>query len=917
MNDTRARWQTINALLEQALDQPLPRRQAFVREACGNDQALASDVLELLGHDSDEVGIRDRMVAAMESLVRDLDERASLIGMEIGPFVLTREIARGGMGQVFEARRRNADFDQTVAIKLLPGHRLKAEAGLRFAIERRILAGLQHPHIARLIDGGTLDDGLPYIVMEYVDGVAIDRYCREQALSNPDIIELILKICDAVQLAHSNLVVHRDIKPANILVDSSGAPKLLDFGIAKLLDVDGESSGQHTRTGLRLLTPAYASPEQIEGRTVTTAVDVYALGLLAYILLTDCLPYSAKPADQQSMEQQILSIPAEAPSDALFSREPDGESNRPPNWRREQRRALKGDLDTILLTALRKEPDRRYANVASFADDLRRHLENRPIQARPETLGYRLRLFVRRHPVAVPVTALALTLALGASSTMVWMLTNERDKALLAEARATATAEFASSLLSRTSAQEDGAQLMTASDFLDGARTRVDEELDDDPQIALPMHLALANAYISWNEIESARQQVDRALLLAEKLDSTEGQARALNIATTISHYQGRLPEALDYARRSEALWRVLDQPMQHAIALNDIAISLNEMGRREEAVPAFHEALKAMRLAHGGDHSEIAWLLNNLGWAQHALGQFKEARVHYEEALSMQERMRVPTFDIAMTRSNLAGLHADLGALQRAEAGWRQSLEEFISIFGEPRHAAVARGHNLLATGLLNLGRFDEALLHSDKAVAGNMELMGLEHRWTAITLIQNAMVLLEMGRLDEAATQLARADAGVLAGGEAAASDRVNIHLVQGLIALKRSDWHSAESEFLQGQALILALPSRGRAPLDRVEYGLALALAQQGDDSALALAETVVKRMIETHGPEDWRVRLLQAELTLPPFWNDSAELPIADVERVRASVADEIGPNALAVLQLAARLESARQSGSARP
>ncbi|MEE4329319.1 MAG: serine/threonine-protein kinase, partial [Wenzhouxiangella sp.] len=436
MSDTGKHWQEVNDLLEQALEQPENARDDFVHRAAAGRPAIIEQVLRLLAHDRGDALAPTHLSAGIESMIRDLGGSDSLIGLAIGPFVLTREIARGGMGQVFEARRQDDDFEQTVAIKLLPGHRLDDEARLRFAAERRILAGLKHPNIAQLIDGGTLEDGLPYIVMEYVDGVSIDEYCRSQDLSNRAIIELMLQVCSAVQLAHRNLIVHRDIKPGNVLVDASGTPKLLDFGIAKMLDPGEDETGERTRTGLRLLTPAYASPEQIEGREITTAVDVYALGLLTYKLLTDRLPYRAEPTDAHSMEQQILSAPPDAPSHALRSRDSIGDSTRPPEWRRQQYRALKGDLDRILLMALRKEPERRYANVAALAEDLQRHLDKRPISARPDSLSYRLGLLLRRHPVGVPVSALALILALGAGMAFTWMLAEERDQALAAEARA-------------------------------------------------------------------------------------------------------------------------------------------------------------------------------------------------------------------------------------------------------------------------------------------------------------------------------------------------------------------------------------------------------------------------------------------------------------------------------------------------
>jgi serine/threonine-protein kinase len=917
MSERTPRWQRINEILEQVLEQPADQREALVRSACGSDSGLADEVLDLLQHDLEETAIQSRALSAIDDALRDIDQRRPLIGSRIGPFVLTREIARGGMGQVFEARRDADDFDQTVAVKILPGHRLDQEAGRRFAAERRILAGLNHPNIAKLIDGGTLDDGMPYIVMEYVDGLRIDRYCQEQHLSNSAIIELVLKVCDAVQFAHRNLVVHRDIKPANILVDRDGQPKLLDFGIAKLIDIEEDGSGEHTRTGLRLLTPAYASPEQIRGGDVTTAVDVYALGLLTYLLLTHRLPYSADPTDAQTLENQILSEPPEAPSDALIRRvslDPEGE---PLDWPLKQRRAVRGELDTILLTALRKEPERRYANVAAFADDLRRHLEHRPIQARSDTLAYRFGLLFKRHPVGVPLSALAVALAIGASTAFTWMLAEERDQALAAEARAVQTAQFAESLLSRTNPEQDGASLMTAVDFLDGARSRVDEELRDTPRIAFSMHRALANAYLSWNQYDSAQQQVDRMLTLAEQLGDPLSRARALRIAAVVSDFQDRLEDSLAYAYESAVLFRELGQLQAHADLLALIGEALLSHNRMEEALPALREALEVSQRVLGEESAQVADVMSNLGWALHASGRKDEALRYYTEALRIQERVRAPTEEINSTRNNLAALYGERGELLDAAEMHQKSLDHIIEARNGVLDPDMARAHAQLAHIRMQLGQFDRAAQHSADAVAINVELLGPEHRFTAITYAVDAWVLVEADRLLEAENRIAQAEPIMIAAGAVLENVRVHIPRLRGLIALKRRDWAGAEEQFLIARSLIDSLTNIGRAPLNEVDLGLALARAQQGQSTALEMANGVLERMRSELGEDNWRVRLLAAELTLPPFQNRPRAEEIQTAERVRSEVAAMVGPTAIGVVQLGSRIEAGRQALAAGP
>jgi len=868
MNDTGKHWKAINALLERALELPAEEREDYVRSIAGAEPFIAEAVLELLAHDRGDALHPTRVAGDLHTVFKSIRCDDSLIGLKIGPFVLTREIARGGMGQVFEAKRQDDDFEQTVAIKLLPGHRLNEEGRLRFAIERRILAGLKHPNIAQLIDGGTLEDGMPYIVMEYVDGVSIDEYCRQHALTNNAIIELILKVCSAVQLAHRNLVVHRDIKPGNVLVDAAGTPKLLDFGIAKMLEPGEDDTGEQTRTGMRLLTPAYASPEQVEGREITTAVDVYALGLLTYKLLTDRLPFRAEPTDTHSMEKQILGTPPEAPSDALRSRDSVSDFKRPPEWRRQQYRALRGDLDTILLMALRKEPERRYANVAALADDLRRHLSNRPIQARSDSLTYRLRLLLKRHPVAAPVSALAVMAAVGAGSVFTWLLAEERDQALAAEARAVQTADFAASLLSSTSAQTGGEDLVPVTELLDTASQRIAEELAEEPLIALPLHLALGDAYMSWGQYQDGVEQAEAALSLAESEESVRGQGLALDLMARLQHNLGDPEEALRLSRRAFEFIRQTDNSSERTTMLLNMAIAFNEGGYRLDALPVFEEAEAAMRDEAGDTHEDLPWLLNNYGWCLHALGRYEEAMQRYDAALALLADRDLP-FDRALTLSNRAGLLRDLGQPAAAVGEWEQALTILQDMFGEQEDPGVARGHSLLALGLTELGQLDDALDQSNRAVAMNRRLLGPEHPWLAYSLNHRSAVQLERGDLDAAETDINDSAAIVEAQRGPEHRDNAQIHLLRARLALKRGDSEGAEIALVKARDLIRQQSSVERTPIDRVEWLLARVWAVQGQPEGIELARLVIARLSERLDEDDWRLRIKRAALELPPF------------------------------------------------
>ncbi len=427
-----AQWQQVKALFEEILDQAPADRAAFLDAACP-DEALRREVEALLAS-HEEATAEGRFESPMfEETGFDEPVAASSMraGQRVGAYRIVEEIARGGMGAVYLAERADAQFDKRVAVKLVR-HGLDSDAlRRRFRAERQILARLEHPHIARLLDGGMTETGLPFLVMEYIEGVRIDQYCNDHQLSTSERLELFLTVCDAVQYAHQNLVVHRDLKPSNMLVTKQGAVKLLDFGIAKLLDEDAATdSGDElplTRTGMRMMTPQYAAPEQVRADLVTTATDVYALGIILYELLSGQRPYRLGGLSPGEVERVICDEEPARPSTAV-TRPADTGATRPATPEEisrmratepdKLRRLLSGDLDTIVLKALRKDPARRYLSVEQFAEDIRNYLAGRPVTARPDALSYRASKFIRRHWVGVLATTLVfLSLVTGIAAT--------------------------------------------------------------------------------------------------------------------------------------------------------------------------------------------------------------------------------------------------------------------------------------------------------------------------------------------------------------------------------------------------------------------------------------------------------------------------------------------------------------------
>ncbi|PYQ55224.1 MAG: hypothetical protein DMF53_28425 [Acidobacteria bacterium] len=378
----RERFLRLRSIFERVIEKTPSGQRLALSELRQDEPDLAAEAAALVAADAGA----SSFLAGFSQAVEATAAPPSLLGRRLGPYLIEGKLAEGGMSTVYTAVRTDLAYQQRVAVKIFSFSPDRSDLFNRFQSERQILASLSHPAIARLLDGGTTEEGLPYLVMELIEGVPVDQYCEQHHLTTGERVDLFLKICAAVAYAHRSLVVHRDLKPSNVLVDGEGNPKLLDFGIAKLLaGAPLPLESQATRTGERLMTPTYASPEQVTGGAITTATDVYSLGVLLYVLLAGRLPYRVAAERPGDLERAIVEQTPEAPSQAAPGR---------------LRRALAGDLDNIVLTALRKEAPQRYAAVDLLAEDLRRYRQGLPVAAHPATFGYRLRKLVGRHPLA-------------------------------------------------------------------------------------------------------------------------------------------------------------------------------------------------------------------------------------------------------------------------------------------------------------------------------------------------------------------------------------------------------------------------------------------------------------------------------------------------------------------------------------
>jgi serine/threonine-protein kinase len=710
-----AEYARVKEILLAARELPPGERAAYLARACAGDEELHAAVESLLARESAPAGlVRSGALAGyLEGpLQAVLGEAAPRVVPErIGPYRILEPLGEGGMGEVFRAEQEEP-IRRVVALKLVRRGLDSREFVGRFEAERQILARLEHPGVARLIDGGLTEDGVPWFTMEYVDGVPLDRYCDEQALPIPERLALFRKACAAVQFAHRNLVVHRDLKPSNMLVSGDGSVKLLDFGIAKVLgaQAEGPAAAPLTRTDTRLLTPEFAAPEQIRNEPVTTATDVYALGVVLYGLLSGRRPYAVTGLSAHEVENAILTEEPVPPSVAL-RRAPGGA--RPSRGASLEdvaaargtdparlKRQLAGDLDTICLKALRKEPERRYPTVDQLDDDLARHLAGRPVLARRDTFGYRAGKFVRRHRGAVAAAAGVVLLLAAVVGAYTLRLREERDRARQARDASEAVTEFLSGMLRAPDPGERGRDVTVAA-VLDSASRTIAREFADRPAIAARLEQAVGRAYHGLGEYDTAEVHLERAVRLSGELagpEAVETMSARMHLADLYTD-EGRYREAesltvRNLAGRRRALGPEHPETLESVNALANLAAY---QGRPAEAESLFLWNLAARRRVLGEEHGQT---LNTMGLLANLYAdqsRFAEAEPLYTRQLEIRRRTLGPEHPITLSNvNNLALLYMQTARPALAEPLFLENLGIRRRVLGEEHPETVATKYNL-----------------------------------------------------------------------------------------------------------------------------------------------------------------------------------------------------------------------------
>ncbi|MEZ5066899.1 MAG: serine/threonine-protein kinase [bacterium] len=934
-------WSRIESLFDEAVGLPPDQREAYVT-AAEQDPRIRDEVHAMLRADARE-GILERSVGdvAADFVPPDPDETLAP-GTEIPPYRIVRPVGAGGMGTVYLAERADGQFDQQVALKLIRSDRNVGAIRTRFLQERQILANLDHPNIAKLLDGGITGDGRPYFALEYVEGSPITRYADEQRLGVDERVDLFRKVCAAVAYAQQRLVVHRDLKPSNILVTPEGEPKLLDFGIAKLFDPD-QRRPDLTQEGTSVFTPEYAAPEQVRGEGITTATDVYALGGILYELLSGALPLT--PQDRSLVGWQRAILEAEpAPITRALARTPERERAEIAARRRLSAaglsRRLRGDLTNVVEKSLRKEADRRYASAAELLEDLDAFRRGLPVRAAPPSLTYRARKYVARNRLAVAAAgAVALALIGGAVATS-W----QAQRAEQAAERATGVTRFLVSLFEDADPNAAPGREITARELLDRGAARLDTELVGDAQSRSELLRVVGGLYDRLGEYPAAEELHERALesrlalhgpdhpLVAESLgdlgrarlaQSRYGDAdslfrRALTIheaagadAASMSRAYadlgsaaerlGELAEAADWYERSRTAAAQAHGPRSAEVAraLQDLALVQRQSGALDDAQASLREALAIYQEVRPAVHSDIAEVLHGLAWNRHVAGDREEAERLSRESVEMRRRLYPNGHpELAIGIRNLGTILRDGGDLDQAEALFRESLAMTLEFLGED-HVEVASAVNDLA--IVSFIRQDLATAQEQlrRARALYERHLPADHA-RLLTIDGNlAVVALRLGQSDEAARTFERlVDVRTEKFG-AAHPDVAYAWIGVGNARAQGESWPEAREAYERALSIYRELYGEDHVDTAVAKRFLARAVGEEGDWDSATRCAAEAHAFLSGEYPETHR-RVAEA----------AAELGRAHLESGRRNEATPLLASALSGYEAAFGVDDAR-------
>jgi eukaryotic-like serine/threonine-protein kinase len=756
------RWARVKELFEATADLDPTQRAALLEKECGGDQALRSEVESLLESDELTGGFIEEPAFAIPRDLFPDDAEEPVAGRKFGAYQLIREIGRGGLGAVYLAARADDEYRKEVAIKVIRRGLDTDDIIRRFRNERQILAQLDHPNIARLIDGGTTDDGLPYFVMEYVSGEPINAYCDAHALPTAERLALFRKVCAAVTYAHQNLVIHRDLKPSNILVTQTGEPKLLDFGIAKLLGTGDELFTQ-TIPALRVMTPEYASPEQVKGDKIMTTSDVYSLGVLLYELLTGQRPYRLKTRSPEEIARAITEQEPGRPSTAL---------HHDSRFTSHHSRSLRGDLDNIVLMAMRKEPARRYRSVGQFSEDIRRHLAGLPVIARKDTWDYRTGKFFRRNKLGIAASAVVALALIGGLAAALWQANEarrERDVANAEQLKATRINEFLQQMLSFSNqsvysvAPVAQTKNVTVNQMLDEIAPRIEAELADQPEVRAQILRTIASAFASQGIYDKAEKNYRSALETQTRIFGTDHAETAATMTQfgVLAMRQGKIAEADQLLENAVTFYRRQQARQAPDFRAVNLVTAMNFLGAirmistdLQSGGAIMEEALQIAENAdlHGKERFALAAVQGDVGLYLTRAGELERADRLLRESLAIHRQLsEYPRWEMGATLASLGELYnrknqpdQALEFLVESERIYRQTLGD------KNRYLAFNLQHQAIALSLQK--NFTAAEPKARQQLAIYLEVVPENKLVAAIPNSVLGIVLVGNKRFDEA---------------------------------------------------------------------------------------------------------------------------------------------------------------------
>ena len=851
-----------------------PVERAAVLAQHRDDAALVQRVETLLAADAHAQGILEKDADEHFVDLVQVDVPQPKDPEQVGRYRIVERLGQGGMATVYRAERIDPDFEQTVALKLILPSRQSPHWQERFIQERQILATLQHRNIAVLLDGGVSSDGQPYFAMEYVAGVPITHYCDAHVLGLNERLRLLLAVCDAVSYAHSKLIVHRDLKPSNILVDADGQPKLLDFGIAKILS---EEVTSRTQTVMRVLTPDYAAPEQFVGGPVTTVVDVYALGGLLFELLSGRRPFARASGSALDIEREIRERGAptfaRAANEVVASEREPIAATRGLSWRRLQR-AIHGDLENIALKALRSEPERRYASVEAFAADIRRYLDGLPVQARADTLGYRLRKFVSRHPVGMPLGLVAIAGLVATSGIAIYQASQAETAAAIARleaAKANETRDFVTSLFEFAGPDKSLGDQLTARQLLDLGATRIDQQLAGQPELHADMALLLANTYGQLGLYDNALSLAQQSADLFASIDETPRELDALLTVARLHRQTGNFERSAEIINEAVSLLGAA-LPAAHSMLLVERGELYREQAQFDQSRAAFEEALAIDRgrLAPPEDIARDLYRLGTLEFSagdntlgldllrqaaarlsdsgrenstqfasiEHDIGVMLIQRGELAEALQVLDAVRETRSrllgsqhpDLAVTLKELAGIARQSGENEEAERLYLEALAINEAMLGS-EHPETSNNLNSLAVFYRGIGDDVRALEFAQRALAGAVTAYGPQHPTVGLMTVNVGSMQRMLGQLDDALESTTEG-LTILVGalGEQHQLSGVAYNAMAG-VQHDRSDIETAEINYRKALEIFAATAGDNHPHIVSILNGLATLLVETG--------------------------------------------------------------------------------------